>query len=337
MKFSLSSRLTPFLIVLAIFSACKKNDGYIRCEGMVWNTLYHITYDGPENLEDSIAVVMNRINSSLSVFDPQSKVSQLNASDSLAADRMLFDVYNMSVKINEVSHGMFDPTLSPLITAWGFGPGHKATADTARVDSILDFVGLRKTRIENMVIYKDDPRICFNFSAIAKGYGCDEVGEMFRRNGVLNYMIEIGGEIALSGKAPSGNDWKISIDVPDSDNLNHDAFTVVELTDCGIATSGNYRNFRNEGGRLLAHTISPVDGRPVVTDIISATVIAPQCMEADAVATACMASGLTKSKEMLEDLQLDALLILTDSVWCTPGFEKLVIAKASEPENIGRD
>ncbi len=293
---------------------------------MVWNTIYHITYQGGESLIDSVMVVLNDVGKSLNVFDKTSLVSKVNESDSISVDRHFIDVYNTSRLMNAVSEGMFDPTLSPLITAWGFGPGHKVSADTIAVDSILTFTGIGKTRLEGNIIIKEDPRVQFNFSAVAKGYGCDKVAEMLRRNDVENYLVEIGGEIAVGGVSPSGGSWTISIDRPVESNTEivHDSNAVISVTDCGIATSGNYRNYHKEGERILGHTISPKTGRPVQTDVISATVIAPSCMEADAAATACMASGSEISKEILTALHYEGMLILSDSTtYTTHGFRAL--------------
>lgn len=299
---------------------------------MIWNTTYHITYKGSEILKDSVMPVLNEISLSLSIFEKNSLVSKLNNSEKADADRHLIKVYDKSKEINHLSGGMFDPTVSPLITAWGFGPGHTVTADTTHVDSILTFVGIDKTSRSANEIIKEDKRTQFNFSAIAKGYGCDAVGEMFKRNGVNDFMVEIGGELTLSGKSPSGNDWKISIDAPNENNIgSHESALILSLTDVGIATSGNYRNYREENGNHLAHTISPVTGRPFFSEILSATVIAPSCMEADALATAAMASTVENAQSLLTVYNAEGLLIMKDTVWMTPGFKNYIISEASVP------
>lgn len=315
---------TLIICIIALSGSC--GHSYIKEEGMVWNTVYHITYQGDRALTDSVMTVLNEVGKSLSVFDKSSLVSKVNASTSTPVDRHFMAVYNTSLLVNGVSGGMFDPTVSPLITAWGFGPGHRISADTLATDSILTFTGITKTRLERNILIKDDARTQFNFSAVAKGYGCDMVAEMLRRNGVENYLVEIGGEIAVGGNGPSGEAWTISIDRPveETDGISHDACAVLSVTNAGIATSGNYRNFHKEGDKTFGHTISPVSGRPVATDVISATVIAPTCMEADAVATACMASGSDVSKSMLETLRFEGMLILSDSTtYMTPGFKAL--------------
>lgn len=314
------------IITLACLNtACSKNDTYVKSEGMIWNTIYHITYKGSPQLQDSILPVLNEVSASLSVFDKNSLVSRLNDSQKVEADQHLKLIYETSRKIHSLSKGVFDPTVSPLVDAWGFGRGHNPTKDTLAIDSLLEFVGFDKTRLEGGNIIKEDIRIQFNFSAIAKGYGCDAVGEMFRRNGVTDYMVEIGGELALSGKSPSGNLWNIAIDAP-VENLQpgEQEVLVLELTDCGIATSGNYRNYREVGGQKYVHTISPTTGRPIINRILSATVIAPTCMEADAIATACMALDDEGARELLWDTATEGLFIYNDSVWMSPGFSDFI-------------
>lgn len=294
---------------------------------MVWNTVYHITYQGDRALADSVMTVLNEVGKSLSVFDKSSLVSKVNESSATQVDSHFMTVYNTSLVVNGVSEGMFDPTVSPLITAWGFGPGHKVSADTLSIDSILSFTGISKTRLEGSTLIKEDIRTQFNFSAVAKGYGCDMVARMLRQNGVENYLVEIGGEIAVGGEGPSGEPWKISIDKPveDKTEMIHDASAVISVTNAGIATSGNYRNFHKEGDATFGHTISPLTGRPVKTDVISATVIAPTCMEADAAATACLAAGSDISKKILSTLRYEGMLILSDSTtFVTSGFQALL-------------
>ena len=290
-------RFIPFIILLAaavtlVSPSCRKAD-FKRTEGLIWNTSYHITFNGPEELTDSILSVLDEVGKSLNVFDTTSLVSRVNRADTMLVDGHFVNVYETSLKMHDASDGLFDPTLSPLIKAWGFGPGHEITPDTAEIAKIMEFVGIRKTTLKGDTLIKSHPGITFNFSAVAKGYGCDAVAEMFRRNGVADYIVEIGGEIRMGAKSPSNQAWRVSIDTPEESDSTvvHKAAAILALSDAGMATSGNYRNFRKENGRTLGHTISPRTGRPETTDVLSATVIAPTAMEADAAATACMAAG----------------------------------------------
>lgn len=284
------------IIACLALAGCRPAPSVRRCSGSVWSTTYSITYIGRDNLDDSILAVMKRVEQSLSPFADSSMISRINRGESAATDSLIRRVFLASQHINLLSHGAFDPTLSPLINLWGFGYRKGSTEDceptSRQIDSCLQLVGINRCRLVGDTLLKADPRIEFNFSAITKGYGCDLIGEMLRRNGVTDYMVEIGGEIALSGLNPSGEKWHIQIDDPKAEGVAdgaHSRLAVIALTDCGIATSGNYRNYRETAGRRTWHTIDPHTGHPAVTSTLSATVVAPDCMTADALATTCMA------------------------------------------------
>lgn len=335
--YSILSAISLFLLAMA---SCEKKSDYVHADGIIWNTSYHITFKGNPSLADSVLVVLDAVGKSLNVFDDSSLISKVNTSDSLEIDSHFKAVYEESVRLNTASDGFFDPTLSPLITAWGFGKGHAVTADTASIDSVLAFVGIGKTNLRGNTIIKNDNRIQFNFSAIAKGYGCDCVAAMLERNGVKDYLVEIGGEISAGGNGPGKNGWRISIDKPiESEGVVHESGAIVGISSGGMATSGNYRNFHKGAGGSFGHTISPLTGRPVSTDVISATVVAPSAMKADAAATVCMAVGSEKGAKILQNLGYEGMLIKSDSsVWMSDGFSRLVVnAESSEPGKTGRN
>lgn len=292
--------------------SCSRTQSFRQEEGMAWNTIYHITYESGESLSDSIMKILNEIDYSLSPFNPVSTLSAINSNACRKTDNHFRAVFEESVKINRLSSGAFDPTLAPLIRAWGFGQGHTVSPDTMKIDSLLNMVGLGKTNISNGELIKDNPHIEFNFSALAKGYGVDCIAEMFLRNNVENFLVEIGGEIRASGKSPRGEDWIIGIDRPEAGARYGETVMNIRVSDAAIATSGNYRNYQESGGRRFGHTISSLTGRPVATDIISATVITSDCMEADALATTCMAIGSGRALEMCSVLEAGVMLILDD-------------------------
>lgn len=327
-----------FIVSILIFATigCNRENSseysqYQQVDGMVWNTTYHVTFNGDPSLKDSIASILTEVGNALNVFDPESLVSKVNKQDSTPVNDHFIRVFSMSVKVNRATDGAFDPTIAPLIRAWGFAKGHTPTTDTLRIDSILDFCGIQKTHIASDMLVKDDIRTEFNFSAIAKGYGCDMVGRMLEKNGVENYLVEIGGEISAKGKSPSDKEWRISIDKPEwqGDTIIHNSQLIVSLTNCGMATSGNYRNFHVDSeGKRYGHTISTKTGRPVVSDIVSATVIANSAMEADAWATSFMALGADPSIALNKKLNLPIFLILADSTtYASPKFKRLITSK----------
>lgn len=300
---------TSFLFMVVILSGCNNESRWRKEQGMIWNTVWHATYRGPSEAITVAIDSLKAIESSVSVFDENSIVSNINKNEKEAVDQHFKNVYEMSTRINSLSDGLFDPTISPLIKAWGFGKGHTSTSDTARIESILKYVGISKTRIENDTLYKAAPEITFNFSAIAKGYGVDVAARTLLDLGCHDIIFEIGGEVVCYGKNPEGKKWRILIETPDQDyiqevfkNDNKPSFNdqlIVELSDEALATSGNYRNYHTDSGQIYGHTISPITGRPVQTDVLSASVIAPTCMEADALATACMAMDYANAMAML--------------------------------------
>lgn len=315
-------------IVLILLTSCTPPKSYHNAEGKVWNTLYHISYNADRDLHDSIISVMKEVEMSLSPFAEQSLISKINNGENMSADKYLTAVFKKSQEINFNSNGMFDPTVAPLINLWGFGYNKSDEAPTQDViDSIKDLVGIDQCKMTATgKIIKKHPCTEFNFSAITKGLGCDAVGEMLERNGCDDYMIEIGGEIAVSGNSSKGNGWRIMIDTPImSDSIViHKKLAVIHVTDCGIATSGNYRNYKKTENGKVWHTISPVTGYPAATDILSATIKAPTCMEADAYATACMAMDASSALKMIEKAKgVEALIVTRESILTTSGFPKL--------------
>lgn len=311
-------KYVPLLILTLILTlwGCGRNS-YQKCGGMVWNTVYNVTFEGPANLADSIMPVLDNIAASASAFDSLSLVSRINRNETDRPDDTLIKLYETSLRINRESDGKFDPTVGPLIQAWGFGKGHSPSADTLRINEIIKYVGIDKCTLSSGRLTKPDPRMQFNFSAIAKGLGCDAVAEMLERNGVTSYLIEIGGEIRASGCSPRGDDWAVSIDAPiaAADSVIHKSMMVIDINKgyinntAGVATSGNYRNFHSENGKSFGHTIDPQTGRPAVTDVASATVVAPTTMEADAYATAIMAMGSAAAVKMCRRLGLSACIV----------------------------
>lgn len=328
-KFLCNNRLIVAISgFLLLFCACSGKKEYSAVEGGIWNTIYHITYDDDCDYSDSIIAELHRVERSVSVFTPGSTVCSINDNVSLQVDAMFSHIYAASREVWKNSDGYFDPTLSPLIDAYGFEGKRGGLPNSASIDSIRQFVGLDKTMLKDDKVQKSDSRVQFNFSAIAKGYGCDVVGNMLKRNGCENYLVEIGGEIAVAGNSPRGGLWNVQIDKPvfAADSVVHEAQLTIAVRDCGIATSGNYRNFRTDNGKRIGHTFDPHTGMPAVNDMLSATVVASSCMLADAYATACMSMGLERAKKMAQRLNLSVLLIADDGkTYISPSFKKLIV------------
>lgn len=328
------------VIVIAgvvLLRQCRATGGnaYHRNEGMIFNTIYHFTYEAREDYQSQIEAELQRFDASLSPFNPSSIISRFNRNDTaVVADAWFETVFARSKEVWRDTGGAFDPTVSPLINAWGFGFKTGAPVTPETVDSLWHLVGMERMELVDGRLHKDDPRMSLNFSAIAKGYAVDVVASFLREKGVKNFLVEIGGEVAAQGKNARGETWRVGIDTPDEANVaGGEIEAVVMLDDAALATSGNYRNFRVVNGRRVAHTIDPATGYPVQHSLLSATVLAPDCMTADAYATAFMVLGVDKSLEIaarnpgIEAYLIYAVDSLTTSVAMTPGMKQYLFGE----------
>jgi thiamine biosynthesis lipoprotein len=227
--------------------------------------------------------------------------------------------------------------VAPLVNAWGFGYEKPASVSPALIDSIRRFVGYRLIRLVGDTLTKTDPRVQLDASAVAKGYACDVIADLLKKQGITNYLVEIGGEMALGGVNPQGKPWQIGINSPEDDSTStHLAWIKkLQLTDRCLATSGNYRRFYLKNGRKLAHTIDPHTGYPVQHSLLSATVIAPDGLTADALATAFMVMGSREALALAESLPtVEAVFICSDGpgkyqLISTSGIKKMDAVKAN--------
>lgn len=328
------------VIVIAgvvLLRQCRATGGnaYHRNEGMIFNTIYHFTYEAREDYQSQIEAELQCFDASLSPFNPSSIISRFNRNDTaVVADAWFETVFARSKEVWRDTGGAFDPTVSPLINAWGFGFKTGAPVTPETVDSLWHLVGMERMELVDGRLHKDDPRMSLNFSAIAKGYAVDVVASFLREKGVKNFLVEIGGEVAAQGKNARGETWRVGIDTPDEANVaGGEIEAVVMLDDAALATSGNYRNFRVVNGRRVAHTIDPATGYPVQHSLLSATVLAPDCMTADAYATAFMVLGVDKSLEIaarnpgIEAYLIYAVDSLTTSVAMTPGMKQYLFGE----------
>lgn len=283
-----------FLIIGTIIIVGENKPTYRIQQGKIFGTLYTITYEHNEDIQSLIIDALQAVDASLSPFNKKSIISHVNNNECLFVDTLFTEVFRNAEIIYAESHGAFDPTVAPLVNAWGFGFKQSSDITASTIDSLQSLVGLHHVTLNDGLITKSDPRIMLDFSAIAKGYGSDCVARMLDSCGIQNYMVEIGGEIVIKGLNKNGNPWGIGINKPIDDSLstNQELQTVLRLTDCAIATSGNYRNYYYKDGIKYAHTIDPRTGYPVQHSLLSATVIADNCMRADALATAFMVLGV---------------------------------------------
>lgn len=306
---------------------------YHNEKGLIFGTMYSITYEHEKSLRLDIDKELERFDASLSMFNESSIISRINRNEDVTVDSLFANVFRQAMKISEATDGNFDITVAPLVNAWGFGFTENISPTDAKIDSLLQIVGWQKIQLSSEgKIIKEDPRIMIDCSAIAKGYAVDVIANLLKSNGVQNYMVDIGGEVDVAGVNPTGNLWRIGINKPEDDPLsrNQSLQTILEVSGLGIATSGNYRNFYYKDGMKYAHTIDPKTGRPVQHSILSSTVIAKDCMTADAYSTAFMVMGLEKAKSLVESHpELEAYFIFSDEkgdfqTYMTEGMKKYV-------------
>ena len=299
----MSNRIASFLAMtwLLFCLSCMPKKPFQEERGSIFNTYYTVKYESSVLLAEKISAALKDFNLSLNPFNPNSIISKVNRNEEVEIDDKFRIVFNKAMEVSEKSGGVFDVTVAPLINLWGFGFEKGDSVTQQIIDSIKIFVGYQKIRIENNKVIKDDPRITLNFSAIAKGYACDVIGELFEKEGVENYMVCIGGEVTAKGKNQHGQCWHIGINKPEDDitGMTNDVEdTLLLCGKQGMATSGNYRNFYIKDGKKYAHIIDPRTGYPSEQSILSATIIAPDCMTADAYATAFMAMGIEAACRM---------------------------------------
>lgn len=323
----------PFLVFLIVGTVFivrqQRSTPYQHDKGQVFGTFYHITYQNDTSLNNDILAELAKVDSALSMFNDKSIISRINRGEDVKTNEMFDTVFKLAENIADNTNGAFDITVAPLVNAWGFGFKTGNPPTKAAIDSLRSIVGYKKVALRNNRITKTDPRVMLDCSAIAKGYGCDVVAHLLQRHGIENYMVEIGGEVVTHGISEKRLPWKIGVTKPTDDSLavDKELQTVLNVKNMAMATSGNYRNFYYKNGKKYAHTIDPKTGYPVQHNILSATVLAKHCAEADAYATSFMVMGLDGAKKTLENHpELMAYLIYADhkgnmQVWYSPSMK----------------
>lgn len=316
--------------MLLLFVSCKEKQAtYVEDRGEVFHTTYSIKYKYTHSLKPEIEAELAKFDDSLNPFKPTSIISKVNNNEEVVLDSFFINVFNRSQEVSGVSDGLFDITVSPLINAWGFGFKNIDNVTAEMVDSLKAIVGYDKIQVENGRVIKSDPRVQINTSAIAKGYSTDVIADLLESYGVTDYMIEIGGEVTAKGVNDKGECWHIGIDKPVDDKapVHRELQTIIKLCDKSMATSGNYRNFYVKDGKRYAHTINPKTGYPAESNILSATVIADDCMTADAYATVFMLADTATIRSIALQEKLSYLLILDSEdnrsvIFKSTGFDK---------------
>ncbi len=327
------------LSLVLLFISCKNEDSkslLIQNTGEAFGTTYNIQYESDTNFHEDLKRVFDTINQSMSTYMPTSLISRINQGDTtVVVDTYFTEVFNTSKELWIATNGYFDPTVGPLVNAYGFGPdGTLKGIDSTQIDSIMQFVGFEKLKLTtDKQIVKQDPRTYIDFNAIAKGYAIDLLGNFLEQNNVENYLIEVGGELLGKGKNnQTQNNWIVGVDDPNQLE-ERELIKKLKLNDRAMATSGNYRKVRIDPitKANYVHTINPKTGWPKKSNVLSVSVLAENCMLADGYATAFMVMELEETQSFLKEQSvIDAYIIYADEEgnlqeWLTEGFQVVVV------------
>lgn len=328
--------LAGILLILASCNSGKQN--VVRLFGEAQGSTYSVIYVDNEqrDFKSSIDSLLKVIDKSMSTYDPESLISSVNKGDSMILDEHFQKVWEKSVEIYEKSRGVFDVTIAPLVNAWGFGYKQgMERLDSATVDSLRQLTGTNKAALEEDKLRFFQEGMQIDFNAIAQGYTVDVLAALLESHGIDQYMIELGGEVLTKGKNAEGKEWRIGIDKPVAFSENRPLQVILKLSNKALATSGSYRKFKEHDGRKYSHAIDPRTGYPVTHNVLSVSILADDCMSADAWATTFLILGIEESKPFLKELSLEAYFIYSDKegglqVEMTPGFQKYILEDVFE-------
>lgn len=326
-----------FLALLTLFACLSCNQSaktsMHHVTGLTMGTItYNVKYFGsPGNLNEDIDRVLRDFNQALSTYIPSSEISRLNSEGKIRFESQFF--YPVLEKSHEVflaTNGAYDPSIGPLVQAWGFGPNKEIpNLSSSQVDSLKEIMGFGKIAYDREGV--SVPRnFQLDFSAIAKGYAVDLVAEILDKEQISDYLVEIGGEVRAKGVNEKGASWSLGVEDPLVGKEERRILAVVRLKDRSLATSGNYRNYYVKEGKTFAHIIDPRTGYSSNHSLLSASVFASDCISADAYATAFMVLGLEEASKLVEsNADLDAILVYRDQkddlkTWISDGIRSFV-------------
>ncbi|MEC8166384.1 MAG: FAD:protein FMN transferase [Pseudomonadota bacterium] len=318
-----SSLLRRPAIVLAFLlwlSGCQKAPEGVQLSGPIFGTQWSLIYHGvdesvtEEKVKEALLESFSVVDDSMNHYLPSSTLSELNRLPAMEVMEVDWDfalVFNTALDIYYATDGAYDPSVSPLINLWGFGPeGVTKRPTDEEIAAVEPFVGLDEFAwdLSTRGFVKRDSKATLDFSSIAKGYAVDIAADSLDELGLEHFMLEVGGEIQVRGTSPRGDAWRLAVERPTPGSRGQ-IFTAIEVKDIGVATSGDYRNFFEDGGRRFSHLIDPRTGYPIEHDLVSATVVHPSTMIADAWATALMVVGTEEALRLADVYELAVFLI----------------------------
>lgn len=322
------------IVSLAILAACGNQPKKIVLQGLAQGSYYAVTYydEQNRNFQKEIDSIFHAVDMSVNLWVDSSVISKVNRNEEDTLDPIFIDNFNIAQEAARLSDGYFDPTISPIVAAWGFSYKHGDTITPQLIDSLKQLVDYRKVRIEDGKVVKENPAMQLDFNAIAQGYTSDLIAAFLDSRGIQNYLVDTGGEIMAKGSKPNGNPWIVGIEKP-AENWDSEQVvqTRVALRDKGLVTSGSTRKYVERDGKRYSHCIDPRTGYPVEHQVLSATVLAENSVWADALASICMVMGMEKSLPLIESMDgVEAYYIYVNEngeleTFATEGLKALII------------
>ncbi len=308
----------------SVHSASNQKAIISEISGPIMGTSYHIKVvltpnkDSLDNLSEGVSKTLKRVDTLMSTYKSNSEISRFNRLPNntwFEVSPETFRVISLGQSISEKSKGYYDMTVGPLVNSWGFGPSGKPVEipDEGQLHELLSRVGFTHLKLDETTLsIMKDAEIYLDLSSIAKGYAVDAVANYLDENSVDSYLVEVGGEIRAQGEKPNGNVWRLAIESPEVGLRS--VHKVIDLTNAGLATSGDYRNYYEEAGVRYSHTINPFTGKPVQHKLTSVSVIRPTSAEADAMATMFMVMGAERGYKFAVEHKVAAYFIYRSDI-----------------------
>ena len=294
------------MIGLAVLASCGKQPEKVVLQGLAQGSYYAVTYydEQNRNFQREIDSIFHAVDMSVNLWVDSSIISKVNRNEEVALDSIFIDNFNIAQKAALLSNGYFDPTISPIVAAWGFSYKSGDSLTPQLIDSLRQLVDYRNIRIENGKVVKENPAMTLDFNAIAQGYTSDLIARFLESRGVKNFLVDTGGEIMARGEKPDGKPWIVGIEKP-AENMDSERIvqTRIALCDKGLVTSGSTRKYVERNGKRYSHCIDPKTGYPVEHQLLSVTVMAENSVWADALASICMVMGKERSLPLIQGME----------------------------------
>ena len=322
------------IIGLVILASCGKQPKKMVLQGLAQGSYYAVTYfdEQERNFQHEIDSIFHAVDMSVNLWVDSSVISKVNRNEEVVLDQIFIDNFNIAQEAAKLSDGYFDPTVSPIVAAWGFSYKVGDSITPQLIDSLKQWVDYRKVRIENGKVIKESLNMTLDFNAIAQGYTSDLIAAFLESRGIKSYLVDTGGEIMAKGEKNNGKPWIVGIEKP-AENMNSEQVvqTRIALRDKGLVTSGSTRKYVERNGKRYSHSINPKTGYPVEHNVLSVTVLAENSVWADTLASICMVMGLEQSLPLIESLDgVEAYYIYSNEqneleTFATEGFKELTI------------